>query len=79
MNVSKWLESEYTTVTTVFSLLGKFFVTIFATVNYTITVELFPTPSRSITVAMITTAGKIGSIVSPYIAALVSLCLISNG
>jgi len=35
------------------------------------TAELFPTPARGIATAAITTAGKIGSIVSPYISNLV--------
>ena len=60
-----------TTITLVFSLLGKFFAVSFATSNYIMTLELFPTPVRSMTLALITTAGKIGTVVSPSIAALV--------
>lgn len=46
------------------------FAAMFGTANYIISVELFPTASRGMTLAMVTTGGKIGSIISPYIAAL---------
>lgn len=59
------------TITVTFANLGKFFATMFATTNYVMTAELFPTPARGIATAAITTAGKIGSIVSPYISNLV--------
>jgi OCT family organic cation transporter-like MFS transporter 4/5 len=40
--------------------------------NNAFTFELFPTVSRGITIALCSTSGKVGAIIAPYIAAMVS-------
>ena len=64
---------ELNEIVVTFSLVGKFFTSILATTNQTMTVEMFPTPARGATLAIIATAGKLGGIVSTYIAALVTI------
>ena len=40
-------------------------------INTTFTLEMFPTAARGITLALCVTFGKLGSVISPFIAALV--------
>ena len=66
------LFSEFNTVIIVFSLMGKFCTSMLTVANNAFTFELFPTVSRGITIALCSTSGKVGAIIAPYIAAMVS-------
>ena len=55
------------------SLIGKMFATISFDVVFSYTSELFPTNSRSSAVGLCSTAGRIGSILAPIIANMVSI------
>ena len=56
----------------VFSLIGKFCASISAACLYTFTSELFPTNSRAAIVGLCSTIGRIGSIMAPIVADLVT-------
>ena len=56
----------------VFSLAGKFFISIQMVTAQMITSELFPTAARGLTLALCATMGKLGGILAPIIASLVT-------
>ena len=59
-----------TNISTVFFLLGKFGATAAFGTTYLFTGELFPTPVRSLCVGVSSMVGRLGAILSPYIAQL---------
>jgi len=50
------------------SLLGKFFATVSFDTVYSYTTELFPTHSRTFTIGLCSTFGRVGSVIAPIIA-----------
>ena len=56
----------------VFSVLGKFFISAVLATLYSFTVELFPTPIRNSMIGFCSTSGRIGCILSAYLADAVS-------
>jgi OCT family organic cation transporter-like MFS transporter 4/5 len=56
----------------IFSLIGKFFISMqIVTVNM-LTAEVFPTASRGLTIGLCSTVGKVGGILAPVMSAIVS-------
>lgn len=51
-----------------FSIIGKFFITCILAVNYSYTIELFPTTTRNTVVGLCATMDKIGGIFAPILA-----------
>ena len=68
--ISSLLPDTYTTGTTVFFLLGKFGATAAFGTTYLYTSELFPTRVRNACVGLSSMMGRVGAIVSPYVAKL---------
>jgi len=68
--ISSLLPVSYTTGTTVFFLLGKFGATAAFGTTYLYTSELFPTRVRNACVGLSSMMGRVGAIVSPYVARL---------
>ena len=58
----------------VFSLLGKFFISAVMAALYSMTVELFPTATRSITMGVCSTIGRFGGVLAPLVANAVCYC-----
>lgn len=54
-----------------FSIIGKFFITCILAVNYSYTIELFPTTTRNTVVGLCATMDKIGGIFAPILAGIV--------
>jgi len=52
----------------VFSLIGKFFITCVLAVNFSYTIELFPTSTRNAVVGLCSTMDKVGGILAPSLA-----------
>jgi OCT family organic cation transporter-like MFS transporter 4/5 len=59
----------------VFSLIGKFFISIVLAIAYSFTAELFPTEIRSSMIGLCSTSGRIGGILAPILADVVRLVL----
>jgi len=53
-----------------FSLIGKFFITCVLAVNFSYTIELFPTSTRSAVIGLCSTMDKIGGILAPSLASI---------
>ena len=68
--ISSLLPASYTTGHTVFFLLGKFGATAGFGTTYLYTSELFPTRVRNACVGLSSMMGRVGAIVSPYVARL---------
>lgn len=68
--ISSLLPDTYTTGVTVFFLLGKFGATAAFGTTYLYTSELFPTRVRNACVGLSSMMGRVGAIVSPYVARL---------
>ena len=62
------MQTDPEVIRVVFSLIGKFFITIVFSALYTYTVELFPTETRSFTVGICSTSGRLGGVLSPFLA-----------
>ena len=61
----------------VFSLIGKFFISIVLAIAYSFTAELFPTEIRSSMLGLCSTSGRIGGILAPILADVVSVIIIN--
>ena len=68
--ISSLLPASYTTGHTVFFILGKFGATAGFGTTYLYTSELFPTRVRNACVGLSSMMGRVGAIVSPYVARL---------
>ena len=75
--ISSLLPSSMPTVHTIFFLLGKFGATAAFGITYLYTSELFPTRVRNACVGLSSMMGRIGAILSPYVAQLGTLTGIS--
>lgn len=51
----------------VFSLIGKFFISVVFATLYSMTVEVFPTEVRGIMMGFCSTSGRVGGIIAPYL------------
>merc|ERR1711970_1250687 len=69
-NMAPTLPDTYTTGITVFFLLGKFGATAAFGTTYLYTSELFPTRVRNACVGLSSMMGRVGAMLSPYVARL---------
>ena len=61
-------------ITIALSMIGKFAISASFAIIYIFTAELYPTQVRNVGVACGSFAARLGGILAPYIAALVSPC-----
>jgi len=63
-----FVELDPPVIRIVFSLIGKFFITCVLAVNFSYTIELFPTSTRNAVVGLCSTMDKVGGILAPSLA-----------
>ena len=66
-----FVELDPPVIRIVFSLIGKFFITCVLAVNFSYTIELFPTSTRNAVVGLCSTMDKVGGILAPSLAGIV--------